>query len=124
MCRGIPEDEVKRIQYGLYANDGMFYLSRLYVPFSLFRMYRLGIFHESFSFMELKYILRIVVVMQLLDLTGHAMLKYSTREIVGRHVGQNELGYAYNKKKLMDDYLIQKNYFKTKKEAKGGDNNL
>jgi hypothetical protein len=71
--------------------------------------------------MEVKYIFRIIVVMQLLDLAGHAMLKYSTREIVGKHVGQNEFGYAYNKKKLMDDYLIQKDYFKTKKAAKGNE---
>lgn len=84
----------------------MFYLSRLYVPLSLFRMYRMGIFQESFSFSELKYIFRIIIAMQLIDLAGHAMLKYWTREVVGKHVGLNELGYAYNKKKLMDDYLI------------------
>lgn len=40
MCRGIEDDEVKRIQQGLYVEEGMFYISRLYVPYSLFRMYR------------------------------------------------------------------------------------
>jgi hypothetical protein len=44
MCRGIEPAEVTRIQRGLYVEDGMFYLSRLYVPWGLFSMYRSGIF--------------------------------------------------------------------------------
>ena len=44
MCRGILDPEVKKIQQGLYAEDGMFYISRFYVPYSLFKMYRAGIF--------------------------------------------------------------------------------
>jgi hypothetical protein len=118
MCRGIEDAEVKRIQNGLYVEDGMFYLSRLYVPYSLFRMYRLGIFQESFSFMEVKYIFRIIIMMQLLDLAGHAALRYMTKPIVDKYVGENEMEYAFKKKKIMDDYIIQKNYFKSKKDAK------
>lgn len=118
MCRGIEDAEVKKIQNGLYVEDGMFYLSRAYVPFSLFTMYRQGIFAESFSFNEVKYIFRIIVVMQLLDLAGHAMLRYMTRPIVTKYVGENEMEYAFKKKKVMDDYIIQKNYFKSKKDAK------
>jgi len=96
----------------------MFYLSRLYVPYGLFSMYRAGIFQESFSFVEVKYVFRILVVMQALDLLGHAGLRYLTRSIVNKHVGENEMEYAFKKKKVMDDYLIQKNYFKSKKDAK------
>jgi hypothetical protein len=126
MCRGIEDAEVKRIQNGLYVEDGMFYLSRLYVPYSLFRMYSLGIFQESFSFMEVKYIFRIIIMMQLLDLAGHAALRYMTKPIVDKYVGENEMEYAFKKKKIMDDYIIQKNYFKSKKDAKesGGSGTL
>jgi hypothetical protein len=96
----------------------MFYLSRLYVPFSLFRLYRSGQFEQSFSLTELKYIIRIVIVMQMLDLTGHAMLRYMTRPVVNKYVGINEMEFAGKRKKNIDEYLIQKNYFKNKKEAK------
>ncbi len=96
----------------------MFYLSRLYVPYGLFSMYRSGIFQESFSFIEIKYVFRILVVMQLLDITGHACLRYLTKPIVNKYVGENEMEFAFKKKRVMDDYLIQKNYFKSKKDAK------
>ena len=96
----------------------MFYLSRLYVPYGLFSMYRSGIFQESFSFIEIKYVFRILVVMQLLDITGHACLRYLTKPIDNKYVGENEMEFAFKKKRVMDDYLIQKNYFKSKKDAK------
>ena len=84
----------------------MFYVSRLYVPFSLFSMYRRGIFSESFSFMEIKLIFKIVIFMQLIDLAGHAMLKYMTKPIVNKYIGENEMQFAFKKKKIMDDYII------------------
>jgi hypothetical protein len=52
-----------------------------------------------------------------LDLAGHAALRYMTRPIVDKYVGENENEYAFKKKKIMDDYIIQKNYFKSKKDA-------
>ena len=106
MCRGIQDDEVKQIQRGLYAEDGMFYLSRLYVPWGLFRMYRSGIFQDTFSFTEIRYVIRIIIVMQFLDLAGHAAFRYMTRPIVDKYVGENENEYAFKKKKIMDDYII------------------
>jgi hypothetical protein len=106
MCRGIKDDEVKQIQRGLYVEDGMFYLSRLYVPWGLFRMYRSGIFQDTFSFMEIRYVIRIIIAMQCLDLAGHAALRYMTRPIVDKYVGENENEYAFKKKKIMDDYII------------------
>lgn len=120
MCRGIEDAEVKRIQQGLYVEDGMFYLSRLYVPYSLLTMYRAGIFQESFSFLEIKIMFRIIVVMQMIDIAGHAALRYMTRPIVDKYVGENDMEFAFKRKKIMDDYLIQKNYFKSKKDAKEG----
>jgi hypothetical protein len=95
MCRGIEESEVKRIKQGLYVSDGMFYMSRLYVPYFLFRMYRLGIFQESFSLLEVRLIVRIIIVMHLLDLAGHSALRYMTKPIIAKHLGlMNEFGYA------------------------------
>ena len=98
----------------------MFYMSRFYVPYSLFRMYRSGIFQDSFSFLEIKYIVRIIIVMQAIDLAGHALLRYMTKPIVDKYVGENENAYAFKKRKVMDDYIIQKNYFKSKKDAREG----
>ena len=92
-------------------------MSRLYVPWGLFSMYRSGIFQETFSFAELRYVFRIIIIMQCLDLAGHAILRYMTKPIVEKYVGENENEYAFKKKKIMDDYIIQKNYFKSKKEA-------
>ena len=54
----------------------------------------------------------------MIDITGHAILRYMTRPVVNKYVGEHENEYSYKKKKILDDYLIQKNYFKLKKEAK------
>ena len=70
--------------------------------------------------MEIKYILRIIIVLQAIDLAGHAMLRYMTKPIVDKYVGENENAYAFKKRKVMDDYIIQKNYFKSKKDAREG----
>ena len=112
-----PQEE-SRIQNGLYAEQGIYYMSRAYVPAALVSMYRKGIFGEAFSFMEVKYICRIAIVMHLIDLAGHAFFKFYTLPVVDRHISLNEAQFANNKKKTMDDYLVQKNYFKTKKENK------
>ena len=96
----------------------MFYLSRAFVPFALFRLYRKGVFQDSFSFAEVKHIFKIIIVMQAIDLAGHYLLRRITWPTVSKHVGENEMEFAFKKKKVMDDYLIQKNYFKSKKEAK------
>jgi len=84
----------------------MYTLSRLYVPLSLFLLYRRGVFNESFSFGEFKHIIRITIVMQLLDLTGHFLLRKMTRPVVDKYIGINELAFAGGKKRVMDDYLI------------------
>lgn len=99
------------------AENVMFYASRAYVPLKLFSLYRKGLFEQNFSFQEFKYLVRIVIVMQLLDLTGHALMRYMSRSVVDKYVALNENEFAYKKKQKLDDYLIQKNYFKEKKEA-------
>lgn len=55
-------------------------------------------------------------MMQLIDLTGHAMLRYWTRPVVDKYVGINENEFASKRRKGIDDYLIQKDYFKNKKD--------
>lgn len=39
-----------------------------------------------------------------------------TRETLDKYVGINEHAFAYKKKQMFDDYLIQKDYFKNKKD--------
>ena len=55
--------------------------------------------------------------MQTIDLFGHFIMRTMTGRIVEQHVGINEESFAL-KKKVVDDYLVQKNYFKTKKDNK------
>lgn len=95
----------------------VFAMSRAFVPFCLFVMYRRGIFQESFAIEELLTIFKIGVGMHAMDLSGHFMMRMLTRSIVDEHIGVNEDSFAF-KKKTVDDYLVQKNYFKTKKDNK------
>lgn len=55
--------------------------------------------------------------MHLMDLSGHMMMRKLSLSTVEEHVGVNEESFAF-KKKTVDDYLVQKNYFKTKKDNK------
>ena len=57
--------------------------------------------------------------MQAIDASGHWGLRKMTENIVEKHIGYNEDSFAF-KKKTVDDYLVQKNYFKTKKLNKDG----
>ena len=117
-CRGnLSEKELQRVQMSLNLEWAVFGLSRALVPFSLFIMYRRGVFQESFHFEELKAIVKIAMAMHAVDLGGHLMMRVLTNAIVEEHVGVNEDSFAF-KKKTVDDYLVQKNYFKSKKENK------
>ena len=60
----------------------------------------------------------VVVMMYGIELTGHAMMKYMSLPIYDKYVGINESEFAFKKKKATDDYLIQKNYFRQKKDKK------
>ncbi len=55
--------------------------------------------------------------MHMMDLTGHFFMRQLSSKIVDEHVGVNDESFAF-KKKTVDDYLVQKNYFKTKKDNK------
>ena len=69
--------------------SSVFYLSRAYVPYALFKLYRRGIFEEVFSFVEVKHLFRIAIVMHLIDLAGHAAFRYYTQPVVDMHMGIN-----------------------------------
>ena len=81
-------------------------MSRAYVPLALFSLYRQKIFSESFSSMELRKMIKIAIVMHLIDLSGHAMMRYISREVVDKYVGLNELQFASRRRSNIDDYLI------------------
>ena len=49
-----------------------------------------------------------------IDASGHYALRKMTESIVDKHIGYNEDSFAF-KKKTVDDYLVQKNYFKSRK---------
>ena len=94
-------------------------MSRAWVPLCLFIMYRRGRFAEAFELTELTTMFKIGCSMHLIDLTGHFAMRKMTESVVEKHIGVNDESFAY-KKKTVDDYLVQKNYFKTKKENKLG----
>ena len=57
--------------------------------------------------------------MHFINCFGHVLMKQYTKNVYQKHVGINEDSFT-SKKKEMDDYIIQKNYFKSKKDAKIG----
>ena len=118
LCRGLEKNEESKIQNGLILENVVFGASRLYVPSALYSLYRRGLFEDNFSFRELKFMFRIVVVMHMIDLAGHAMFKYYTMAVVEKHTSLNQDEMLFKQKKSIDDYLVQKNFFKTKKENK------
>ena len=83
----------------------MYYTSRAYVPFTLFSLYRKGLFDDSFSSSELKHIVKILIVMHLIDLAGHAVLRYMNCDIVGKYIDLNANEFAYKKRQNLDDFL-------------------
>jgi hypothetical protein len=54
----------------------------------------------------------------MIDLSGHATMRYITRPVINKYVAEVQNEYSSKKKKLLDDYLIQKNYLKLKKGEK------
>ena len=90
------------------------------MPVNFYLLYKGGVFKETFTFGEGKYILRIMIMMHLIDCAGHLMMKRWTNNLYQEYVGinQDNLYSKSSKKKQMDDYIIQKNYFKTRKEGK------
>ena len=90
--------------------QGIFYASRLYVPFALFMMYRRGVFQEAVSFGELKHVGKIAIMMHMIDLGGYAAMRLLSMPIVDKYVEVNDA--AMVSKRTVDDFLIQKNYFK------------
>jgi hypothetical protein len=60
----------------------MFYISRLYVPLSLFILYKKGTFSDAFSTSELKHIIKIGLSMYFLELSGHGMMRYYSKPVV------------------------------------------
>jgi len=118
MCRDIPKQDIQTINYGLYTEQTFFWLSRLYVPFALVRMYRRGVFADSLTTQELKAVFKTGIVMHVIDVFGHFVFRLQTFQTVDKHVGVNEEEFAMKKKQTMDDYLVQKNYLKNKKESR------
>jgi len=90
MCRGIAQDDITKIKTGLYIENGFFALSRLYVPLRIAHLYRRGVFQESFTFGEFKYILRVFIFMHCIDIAGHMLMKWYTKDIYDEHVGIND----------------------------------
>lgn len=99
--------------------NAMFGLSRLYVPTQFFLLYKRGVFGEQFTFGEFRYIMKVMVFMHLIDCAGHMIMRKWCQPLYEKHIGYDEEAF-YSKKRQMDDYIIQKNYFKNKKDGKAG----
>ena len=55
-------------------------------------------------------------MMHLIDVFGHFAFRRYTSEVVDKYVEINEKAFLGKRKEMMDDYLIQKSYLKTKKD--------
>ena len=65
--------------------------------------------------MEVKHVCKILLVMHLIDLTGHLMFRFYTQPVVDRLTKGDSKD---SQKKVLEDYLTQKSYFKSTKENK------
>lgn len=80
--------------------NGVFVLSRLYVPTNFYFLYKAGVFKESFTFGEAKYVLRILIIMHMIDCAGHLMMKRWTNNLYQEYVGINQMNlYSAGAKK-------------------------
>ena len=121
MCRGIEDSEVTTIKQGLMIENTMFAASRAYVPLNLFFLYRRGVFQEHFTFGEFKYIFRIMIFMHVIDCLAHFAMKKYTQKVYMKHIGiYDDQANSVNTKKQMEDYIVQKNYFRAKKDGRNG----
>ena len=118
MCRGIEEKDANAIKYGVWTEKAFFWLSRAYVPLALYRMYKRGVFADHLTFGEIKAVAKVAIGMHLIDIFGHFLFRLQAQQIMDRHMSLNENELALKKKKTMDDYLVQKNYLKGKKDGK------
>ena len=84
LCQGLEKQDETTLKYGIWLETSMFYGSRIYVPLTLVQLFRRGVFEESFTFVEVKHVCRILVVMHLIDLTGHLMFRFYTQPVVDR----------------------------------------
>ena len=89
MCRGIEEKEVNQIKNGIRITDNFYIGSRLYVPTSLYLLYKKGAFSDTFRFAELRHIGRVFILMHLIDLTGHILMKWYLQPIHAKYIGVN-----------------------------------
>lgn len=118
ICRDLPKPDSQQLQQGLRIEDGVFWLSRLYVPFSFYRLYSRGLLEESFSFGEVRHVVRILLVMHLVDLGGHFLMRMHTGPVVDKHTKMNQDAIWDAQQSQMKDYLEQKKYFNDKKQSK------
>ena len=119
MCRGIEEKEVERIKMGLNIENGFYGASRAYVPFRFWLLHRKGVFSEAFTLGEARACVKIFLFMHCIDLAGHMMMKQWCKQIYHDHIELNN-EIVLNNKKAFDDYIIQKSFFRSRKEIKGG----
>ena len=87
MCSGqLSAKDASSVQNGLRFENAMYVASRLFVPLGFFLLYRRGVFAETFTFGEMRHIIRIAVGMHAIDLTGHSAFRMYTQPIMDAHV--------------------------------------
>ena len=73
------------------------------MPTQIYRLYKHGIFEQSFSFGELRFMLRIFLVMHVVNCGGHLLMKQWTKPVFDKHIRVDE--DRTSKKREMDDYI-------------------
>ena len=105
MCRGIKDEEVANIKQGLHIENSVFCMSRAYVPFRFYRLFKMGVFKENFTFGEFKYVMRVMLMMFVIDSCGHLMFKWWTNQVYNTHIHMDEEAMSKMRKKQMEDYV-------------------
>ncbi len=63
-------------------------------------------FDSEINLIEMKQLLRVVVVMFVIEIAGHAVFRYYTQPVLENHIGTNKNAQLFKSKHLMEDHLV------------------
>ena len=75
-------------------------------------MQRAGVFEQYLSFKEVKMLARAILCCYVVQLAGHAALRFTTTSVLERNIGINKNAQIFKRSPLREDSLVAKDYFK------------
>ena len=67
---------------------------------------------ERFAFGEFRYVIRLMIIMHLIDVTGFLCFKFGTLSTHRKHVQMDDLEVQSKMRKVIEDKMINKTYMR------------